>query len=418
MDPNSRAHPQVGIGMDLEKLADTAPLWACILLLLLVSFGVYANSLTGAFLSADLLRWQDTSWVDDTDFATLISRLFVPSGGQYRPIPYTLNVIDYYLWGANSTGFHVTNVALNCTAVLLVFFVVFRLLTNRLTALVAAILFATHPVHTEAVAYIAGRTDVIMAVFFLASLVFYMKFRKPDGVGSYRHYWAAIVCFLLALMSKEAAISAPLIWLTYEIYFRPRPQGEGWISKFIYPLAPAVVIGVIYLGAQGMAGAASSLMSKQVGWGVQALTMTRTYSEHIWKLLLPYDLNYALIFDFNWSRSLNDPPTAGPMLLVVLLLAAVVWLWRRSRLLSFGIAWVILSLLPISNLVALEEGPLLATLLVSSFTWLLFGARFGAHQSVCRGRPCAQRTQVAACCNYRDGSHRGYLLGANGGQKS
>lgn len=360
MDPNSKAQQQTASGMDLKRVVNAAPLWVWLLLLVLVSFGVYANSLTGAFLSADLLRWQDTSWIDDTDFITLLSKLFVPSGGQYRPIPYSVNVIDYYLWGANSIGFHITNVVFNCTAVLLVFFVAVRLLASRLTALLAALLFATHPVHTEAVAYIAGRTDVIMSIFFLASLIFYMKFRKPDGARSYRHYGAAIVCFLLALMSKEAAISVPLIWLAYELYFRPRLQNENWIARFIYPLAPAMVIGAAYLVVQGMAGAASSVMNKQVGWGVQFLTMTRTYSEHVWKLLLPYDLNYALIFDFNWSRSLNDPPTAGPMLLVILLLAAVVWLWRRSRALSFGVAWVLLSLLPISNLVAIEAGPILA----------------------------------------------------------
>ncbi len=360
MDPNSKAQQQTGIGMDLERVVSAAPLWVWLLLLVLVSFGIYANSLTGAFLSADLLRWQDTSWVDDTDFTTQLGRLFVPGEEQYRPIPYLVNLLDYYLWGANSTGFHITNVVFNCTAVLLVFFVVGRLLTNRLTALLAALLFATHPVHTEAVAYIAGRTDVIMAIFVLGSLIFYMRFREPGGATSYRHYGAAIVCFLLALMSKEAAISVPLIWLAYEVYFRPRQQNERWISRFIYPLAPAMIMGSAYLVVKGMAGAASSLMSNHVGWGVQFLTMTRTYSEHVWKLLLPYDLNHALMFDFNWSRSLNNPPTAGPMLLAILLLAAVVWLWRRSRVLSFGVAWVLLSLLPISNLLAIEAGPILA----------------------------------------------------------
>jgi tetratricopeptide (TPR) repeat protein len=333
--------------------------WSWIFVLIAVSFGIYANSLTGSFVSDDMARWQDAGWIQNKPLSSVIHGLFAPQpDGFYRPIPYMLHVIDYHLWGLNPLGFHLTNVLLHTIATILVYLVALRLLRDQFAASVTALLFATHPVHTEAVTWIAGRTDVVMAVFFLLSFLLYMRFRDFRGSKRYAVYGGSVLFFVLALMSKEAAVALPLVLLFYEACFQPRRKGQNLWKRFLYPAAPSAVLALAYLSVSILGGPGRGLNINRIGLGPQALTAARAFYEYLGRLLVPVNLRLAI--GFSWSRSFLNPDASLPLVVLVLFVAALIWSYRHAKIASFGLAWIALSILPISNLFAVTDYPLMA----------------------------------------------------------
>ncbi len=115
-------------------------------------------------------------------------------GGQYRPLAIATFSLDWWLSGGDPRWFHAVNILWHAAASVLVWFLAAELLAPA-AALAAALLFAVHPVHVEAVANVVGRSECMAAAFVLAALLAHRR-------GS----WAAPVLFALALFSKESAI--------------------------------------------------------------------------------------------------------------------------------------------------------------------------------------------------------------------
>lgn len=307
----------------------------------------------------DRIRWSDTSWVEGSPTLSVIRRIFTPTEDEfYRPIPQVLHVVDYHLWGLDPTGFHATNISLHIIAVLLAYLVGLELFRDAFAPLVTALVFATHPVHTEAVTFIAGRTDGAMGLFFFLSFFLYIRFRRSAGQPNYVLYAGAVFSFVLALMSKEAAIALPLILVLYEIYFRRLHTGESVWRKLAYSCGPAISLGVLYLLIRFPSAAWRFLIASRIGLGRQALTAVRAFYRYWDSLLLPTDL--CLAPEFPWSRSFSQPDALFPLIAFTLFVAAIFLAYRFSRILSFGLAWILVSILPISNLLSISRGPLMA----------------------------------------------------------
>lgn len=330
--------------------------WGCVLLLIAVSFGVYANSLTGSFVATDHVRWEDMAWAQGMSMTSMFRELFIPDAGEfYRPIPYMLHVVDYHLWGTTPMRFHITNTTLHAVAGVLVYFVAVAILGYGLAPLIVALLFATHPVHTEAVTYIAGRTDVTMGVFFLVSLLLYIRFRKSAGKSRHFLYAGSVLAFLLALLCKEAAVALPLVLVLYDIYFRSGRTGKSVWKRLVPPLAPPVAIGLLYLVAASTTGLGEAFTLNRIGFGLQGLTAARALHRYFHLLLFPVNLSFTP--DFPWSKSFSQPHALLPLISVVMLLVIIFVTYRFSKVLSFGLAWVAVTVLPISNLLAVTRFP-------------------------------------------------------------
>ncbi|MDH4100381.1 MAG: hypothetical protein OEV28_07375, partial [Nitrospirota bacterium] len=144
----------------------------------------------------------------------------------YRPVVMSTYALDYFLWEENPMGFHLTNIILNTMVVLSVFLVARELLKGTvdygLVPWVAALFFAVHPTHAESTAFIAGRTDLLAALFMLLAFWTYMRATSVPSERIRRlRYLGSLACFLLALFSKEVAIALLIILPLYEFYLRP-----------------------------------------------------------------------------------------------------------------------------------------------------------------------------------------------------
>lgn len=178
-----------------------------VLFLLLVVLGVYypslfapTNSIDDRVIITDLLN------IEKFD----LKSLFLPgtSGYYYRPLLMLTFIADKYLWGLDESFMHLENMALHALNVVLVFFIAARI-TKRFRATTealpffAALLFAVHPINTEAVNWISGRTDVLAGFFVLFSVLFLLK-----ALDSESALWAGVsaIAYYTACLSKEVAV--------------------------------------------------------------------------------------------------------------------------------------------------------------------------------------------------------------------
>ncbi len=159
----------------------------------------------------------------------------------YRPLAFLSQALDWTLWGPHAFGFHLTNVLLHAVTSALVF-ALGRRLVDPNAACAGALLFALHPASHEAVYWIAARFDLLATLFLLASLLWLGR----DGT---RPYWLGVGSFALALLSKESALSLPVIALGSDVLLARR-SGIDALRRLV-PLL--VVVGVyVLLRAQGV----------------------------------------------------------------------------------------------------------------------------------------------------------------------
>jgi tetratricopeptide (TPR) repeat protein len=332
--------------------------WRYLLILAVISIAIYANSIPGSFVVDDYERWQTTTWIEGRPFWTVIGEYFTPGRAPlYRPIPYTLHAIDYHIWGVRPSGFHVTNIILHVIAVAMVYLVGLSILKNRAGALIAALFFATHPVHTEAVTYIAGRTDLTMTVFALLAFLLYMAARRASGRRIHALYAASAGAFILALMSKEAAVALPLIVILHHFYFRPKGRPYTW-KAILLPFAPLIILVAAYLAMNFTVGGGMGVDIREAGLWRQMLTALRAFGDYLKALVFPVDP--TLVLDYSWSQSFTRPSVLLPLLVSLGFLAIVVWTYRTARTVSFGLAWIAMAILPVSNVLAVTDQPLYA----------------------------------------------------------
>ncbi|MBI2902336.1 MAG: glycosyltransferase family 39 protein [Candidatus Methylomirabilis oxyfera] len=235
------SRPRYRAGVDLAVIAA-------------VSMAVYAVSLRGYFLSDDFhvvtllnagrsaVNWPNVL----SDFYTVYRG--DPTHSYYRPMITLSGAIDYTLWGPNPFGGHLTNLLLNVVNGMLVYGIAARLSPSptRGFGLLAGLLFALHPLHPEAVHWLVGRTELIVACFALLSILLYLTFVERG-----RPVWwlLSILTFLLALGSKETAVVVPFALTLYQLFFPasgPDRRRYGGVVR----LVPYYLLLVVYFAVR------------------------------------------------------------------------------------------------------------------------------------------------------------------------
>src|SRR5438105_11584085 len=175
------------------------------------------------------------------------------NGVYYRPLFNLYLLVNYQLFHLNPAGWHLLLVIWHTLVTLLVFWLARRLLKDEAGALIAALIFGVHPIHIESVAWISGVTEPMLALFFLGSLLGYLRWR--DGMWAERASdepatqrpakWLALSLGLygLALFSKETAMVMPALIFAYEWLFGER---AGRVARASKRAAPFLVMAAVY----------------------------------------------------------------------------------------------------------------------------------------------------------------------------
>jgi tetratricopeptide (TPR) repeat protein len=142
-------------------------------------------------------------------FSVFNRGLFVPQNDvYYRPIFLIDLILENQLFGSKPWGYHLTSLVFHLLSVCLLFVFLKRIRIPEIPALLLALLFSVHPVLTQTVAWIPGRNDLILMIFFLTTLILVIDYcRTPRLVL----FIAQFITFLLALLTKETAVAIPVI---------------------------------------------------------------------------------------------------------------------------------------------------------------------------------------------------------------
>jgi tetratricopeptide (TPR) repeat protein len=268
----------------------------------------------------------------------------------YRPMMTLGYLFCYRLFGLRAYGFHLANLLLHALIVCLIFVLTERLTGDRLWAFVAGALFALHPVHTESVAWIAAVTDLEVTFFYLLTFGIFLEVARPRGGRSLPMLAAMLCAFILALLSKEQAMTLPALATVYEHFYRRDREetsafqklaryGPLWLFLVSYVLFRVHVLGTL-------APVMRQITPRQIVLSALALL-----GQYVGKLLWPVRL--CVFYVFHVSNSLfNLGVLAG--LLALLALAGVFLVCWRSRdpnvhFASFGIVWFFATLAPVLN---------------------------------------------------------------------
>ena len=323
-----------------------------ILFIALFCLALYVNSLSGEFI------WDDQSFVTDNASIKTLGNFFrfftspktgatVPLASDvYRPLTALSYAIDFFLWRLNSFGYHLTNVILHSANSILVFLLLSLLCGNSLLALFGSLIFASHPVQTEVVCWVSGRSSVLFLLFYLASLIFYIKFSKEKKK---EFFILSIILFAFSLFSKEMSVTLPLILVLYDLHF---PDKEKFRAKAL-KLIPYFAMALFYVFLR-------TLLIKKVGqfggWGSPYplfLTMLNVVVDYIRLLLFPLKL-CAVGYPIEIANSIKEPRVIISILLLTAIILSLPILFKRFKTASFAVLFFFITLLPVLNIIPIK----------------------------------------------------------------
>ena len=298
----------------------------------------YANALNGAFQFDDynviVNEEQVHSWVG----------WFAGLGSGIRPLlkfSYTLN----WTLGTGVVGFHLTNLLIHLINAYLVYSLAqaftqqqWQRNSLRHVPLFTALLFAVHPVNTEAVSYICGRSASLMTLFYLSALLIYVIGRTRDN----RLYLYVVtpLLFALALAVKETAMTFPLALLLWEL-----GCGGRWKSTF-KPQWPTWVVSGIAVLFFFFSNSYFAQMQRSAEFNGLYGNLATQLSGFAW-LLQQWALPLWLNIDPDLQLLTNFSGALWPLFMFIVLFALMLACWRRRPWLSFALAWAMLQLIPL-----------------------------------------------------------------------
>ncbi len=277
-----------------------------ILIIIAISFAVYFNALFCDFV------YDDTSQVLRNDLirdVRNIPEIFSKSvwafqsapilSNYYRPLMNIIYMVNYHLFGLKPWGFHLVNILLHSSVSVLVFIIVLKLFREdqqtgaypHVPAFLAALLFAAHPIHTEAVTWVAGVPDLSFTLFYLLSFLCYIRFRE----GSRSSYFFSVALFLLATFCKEPALTLPVILAGYDYLFTK--PGERFVDRWKRYIPYLFVIVVYFaLRLHALGGFAPEKRHEYLSDYQYVINVFPLFSQYLEKLLLPVNLNAFHVF--------------------------------------------------------------------------------------------------------------------------
>jgi tetratricopeptide (TPR) repeat protein len=326
-------------------------------LILTVAFVAYANSLGNGFAYDDEWFIVANPVVTDARFDEAFTRPAWPGaeeGGNYRPITLSSFALEWSAWGDRPFAFHVVSVLAHGAVSLLVLGLLARFVTVP-AAFIGGVFFAIHPVHTEAVANVMGRAELYAALAYLGACILYLAVRPQSAGGRAVRLLALVALFLCALGAKEIAVTLPGMLMLLELHRRDeRPATTRLADQAPTYVALAGVLAIYVLVRWNVLGeltgesAAAGLVSLSPGQRVlTALTVWPHYAR-----LMVFPLDLASDYGPNVLRPVLafSPRVLSGAFVLAGAVAGAVALARTAPVPALGLAWFVIAVSPVSNL--------------------------------------------------------------------
>jgi protein O-mannosyl-transferase len=352
-----RAQTATGLEASLK-----ATLWLPVIVILLVSFGVYFNALFNGWVLDDFPQILQNPWVKSAKylpeiFSTNAWAFDARESSYYRPLVQVIYMTTHYVFGLRAWGFHLVNLIVHAGVSVLAFLIICRLVPQSkdrrfalLPALLGGLLFATHTIHTEVVAPIMGVHDLSFTFFYLLSFYLYIESGETNKRS---HHFCSVAAFLVALFCKEPALTLPVILAVYDVAVKKQKLFSSSALRRYAPYAVAFGIYLIVrfyaLGGVVNVHERTTVLSAYV----YAINVFPLFAKYLEKLFVPVNLN--ILHVYHPIRSILEPTAVLSLLVSAISAALVVVAWRRNRVAFLGCVLIVLPLLPALYLPGLNQ---------------------------------------------------------------
>ena len=321
--------------------------------------------------------------------------------GHYVPLSWMTLGLDYLLWGMRPGGYHLTSLLLHAANAVLVYFLAQRVLAHggvcastddaSLPAAFAAVLFAVHPLRVESVVWATERRDVLSLLFFLASVLAYL--RAADVGGARKWYWLSVAAFPCALLSKATAMTLPAALLILELYPLKRlPAEEGWWSVAARRVYRGLVPFILLSAASVILSLVALHPPAQLRMDQKLAVSAYSLSFYHWKSLVP--LRLSPLYEMPQQVRPLDLVFVGSYLLVLGITALA---WRnRHRWPGINAAWLAFVAISLPMLGVVQNGPQIAADRYTYHAGAVLAILAGGGMCVMRSRTRASATRAAA----------------------
>jgi protein O-mannosyl-transferase len=335
-------------------------------LLAIITGLLYSNTLHGEFLFDDLrlILHNPQIKISELSFESLIS-----AASTTRPVAMLSFALNHYFHQDNVTGYHIINIIIHFLSGF--FLYLFLKSTFQLPALrekykkrtwlpfVTASLWLVNPIHTQSVSYIIQRMNSMSAMFYILAMLLYSKARASvSQSGQYLLFILCMTAFILALGSKEIAVTLPFFILLYEWYFFQKLK-KKWLKNF---LIMGGLLCLLLLGLYCIAPAFFPTGIISSGYSLydftlpqRVLTEFRVVLLYVSLIFFPHPSRLNLDYDFPLSYSLLNPSTTFIAIIIcVASLILAIYLAKRESVLSFCILWFLGNLVIESSIIPLD----------------------------------------------------------------
>ncbi|MEN6521495.1 MAG: tetratricopeptide repeat protein [Armatimonadota bacterium] len=318
---------------------------------------VYLNALKCGFVSDDKVLIQNNPYLlGKLVLRYWFTRPYMSTDTQattnyFRPLPGLSFSLDGWLWKMAPAGFHLTNVIIFAATALLLYLLVRKLFANKPIAMITALLFAVHPVHTEAVVWVSGRPDLLCGFFALLAMLLFAKWKETAKTG---YKLGSAAAFAGALLSKEVSILVIPFLFVITYLDEPAAKRKRIVAR-IMAIVPHLAVLAVYLGARQAMLIASSdlyvsatytpapLMHRLLGVPVNLL-------RYLDMLFVPR--SSELYYSATIISSVINPKFIVCASFLFVLIVLVVW--KRSNTIVFWpVVWFFATLIPATNIVQL-----------------------------------------------------------------
>ncbi|MDD5156022.1 MAG: hypothetical protein PHF11_06045, partial [Candidatus Omnitrophica bacterium] len=307
----------------------------------LVSLCIYFNGLHNDFLHDDRFFIVQNLYLRSPAFLPQLLKMdifhFSPSpSGYYRPIQMLSYGLDYFFWGLNPFGYHLTNVIIHSLNSFLVFLLVYLLFRSRLLGLLSGVLFCIHPIHIGVVTVIGGRSNILEMMFVFLALVSLVRYYIDKRNWE---YLLSLLLFMLAVLSREGALLLPFFAVLCAAVLKVDKK------RLALTILPFVVICVLYLLFRGHFMPNDKLKFHDILSWQRLSVFFYLVQSYVSQLILPFGLA-ARILPLKAALNMFLTPLS-----FAFILGAALSVVFKNKPAAFGFIFYLLGLLPLLNLV-------------------------------------------------------------------
>ena len=312
--------------------------------LIILNVIVFSGNLNSDFVWDDFTFIRGNSVIEKLSLENLI-KIFNPASEKiaiYKPVTILSFAIDYAVGRGDPFPFHLNNLILHIMNTIIIYVISGRLMGNRWAGFISAVIFAIHPARTPSVVWISERKDVLSGFFFLLTYLLYMKYIENKNKFI---YIISIFAFILAILSKPSTITLPVILFLQDYFFRKDfSLKKNWASYI-----PFFLISMIfaYLQLFVMEGVMPEKGEKYLSLNALEIIVTilLMYGKYIIMFIIPWNLKIIYI-DAHYIKILPLTDVIIFPLVILLIIAVTIFLWKKQKFIAFGVLWFIIVLLP------------------------------------------------------------------------